>query len=169
MFVQEWIKRILLSVLFLIGSGIVSEGEGEAIVRQPLSISSDEMTVKGLEDKVFFKGAVLIQRGDVTIKAGRAEVFLSDVEKGREKGDLSFSAREGKEIQRIEITHNVELIQGRRQVMAQKGIYDARREEIIFTGDPEMREEGYHVKGTAITLSLRQKRSVVEGSQLTIQ
>ena len=141
-----------------------------ASVRMPLSISSEEMTIKGLEDRVVFKGAVVIQRGDVTIKAGRAEVFLSDFGKGSDKGaGPSFSAREGKEISRIELLQDVDLTQDKRHVVAQRGIYHAYREEILFTGAPEMWEEGYHVKGTAITISLKQKRSVVEGSQLTIQ
>ena len=160
---RKWTRIVLFLPLLLASPSRGGDGS-------PLSITSSEMTVKGREDKVFFKGDVVIRKGDVLIKAGRAEVLLSDIGKDQGKEtDLSFSAREGKEISRIEVTQNVELTQGNRQVMAQRGVYDAHREEIIFTGEPEMREEGYHVKGTAITLSLKHKRSVVEGSQLTIQ
>ncbi len=135
----------------------------------PLSISSDQMTVKGLEDTVLFQGTVLIQKGDVTIKAGRAEVLLSNTgTPTSERSEQAAPGREGKEIARIEVTEDVELIQGTRRVLAQRGIYDAKEGEIVLTGEPEMWEEGYHVKGKAITLSLKHKRSFVEGSELTI-
>jgi lipopolysaccharide transport protein LptA len=135
----------------------------------PLSISSDQMTVKGLEDTVLFQGTVLIQKGDVTIKAGRAEVLLSNTNTGTtETPNHAAQGREGKEIARIEVTEDVELTQGGRRVLAQRGIYDAKEGEIVLTGEPEMWEEGYHVKGKAITLSLKHKRSFVEGSELTI-
>jgi len=167
---RQWIRAVLFFAL-LMAPVAARPTEGATVAaRSPLSISSEEMTVKGLEDKVIFKGSVVIQRDDVTIKAGRAEVFLADSGKDQGKGTgPSFSSHEGKEIARIELTQNVNLTQGNRMVSAQRGIYDAYREEVIFTGEPEMLEEGYHVKGVAITLSLKEKRSIVEGSQLTIR
>lgn len=133
----------------------LSEGE-------PLSISSEKMTLKGQEDKVSFEGNVFIQRGDVKITAGRVEVLLTDKDKG--KSDVG-----GKEISQIEMMEKVEVLQGDRRVLAQKGVYNPKSGEIILTGNPaEMWEKGYHVEGRVIKLSLTQKRSFVEGSVLTI-
>jgi lipopolysaccharide transport protein LptA len=139
----------------------------------PIAISSEKMTVKGLEDKVFFEGAVFIQKGDVSMKAGRAEVLLANKEHDPSKKTSSsslsaLSSAEGKEIVQIELTEKVEVQHGNRRVSAHKGIYDAKEGEIILTGDAQMWEEGYHVKGRVIRLSLTKKRSFIEGSQLTI-
>ncbi len=120
----------------------------------PLSISSDNITVKGLENKISFEGAVSIKKGDMTILAGQADVFLS--------------TQETKEITRIELSDAVDLKQGSRHVLAQNGVYDAQRGEIIFSGKAEMWEKGYYVKGKVITLSLTQKRTVMEKSHLII-
>ncbi len=135
----------------------------------PLSISSKIMTLKGPEDKVFFEGSVRIRKGDLTITAGRAEVFLSNAEPHPDqKPDAASSVREEKEITRIELMDNIDLTQGDRRVIAQKGVYNAQQGAIVLTGKAEMWEKGYHVRGKVITLSLTQKRSFIEGSQLTI-
>lgn len=141
----------------------------------PLAISSEKMTVKGLEDKVSFEGSVLIQKGDVSMKAGRAEVTLAtknqspDPETSASSSTFSaLSSEEEKEAVQIELTEKVEVRHGERRVLAQKGVYDAKEGEIILTGDAEMWEKGYHVKGRVIRLSLTKKRSFVEGSKLTI-
>ena len=126
-----------------------------------LSITSETMTVKGQENKVLFEGNVAIRKEDVTISAGRAEVFLPE--------NAPETSVEAKEISRIEISDNVQVQQGEHRILAQKGVYDAKRGEIVLTGNPEMWQKGNHVKGKRIGLDLVQKKSFVEGSKLTIQ
>jgi len=122
---------------------------------EPLAISSEKMTLKGQENKAIFEGDVIIQKGDVKITAGRVDAQLADTKKG-------------KEIVQIQMAEQVEIKQGDRRVIAQKGIYDTEKGEITLTGNPEMWEKGYHVQGKLIRLSLKEKRSFVEGSVLTI-
>jgi lipopolysaccharide transport protein LptA len=136
----------------------------------PLSISSERITVKGLEDAVLFEGNVAIKKGDMTISAGQAEVFLFPLPHAAvDPAEPNASSTSGeKEISRIELAGEVDLKQGNRRVLAQKGVYHAKQGEITFTGGAEMWEPGYHVKGKVITLSLTQRRTQVESSQLTI-
>jgi lipopolysaccharide transport protein LptA len=140
---------------------VLSQGE-------PLAISSEKMTLKGQEDKVLFEGDVLIQRGDIKITAGRVEVLLGDKDQGKESMPKPSSAGEGKEIIQIEMMDKVDLRQGDRRVLANKGVYNTKGGEIVLTGKAEMWEKGYHVQGRRIRLSLTQKKSFVEGSTLTI-
>ncbi|MBI3358685.1 MAG: hypothetical protein HY201_01045 [Nitrospirae bacterium] len=139
----------------------LSEGE-------PLAISSEKMTLKGQEDKVLFEGAVLIQKGDIKITAGRVEVLLADKDPAKSEALSALSTEEGKEIVQIEMMGEVEVRQGDRRVLAQKGSYNTKGGQIVLTGNPEMWEKGYHVQGRMIRLSLTEKRSFVEGSVLTI-
>ncbi len=152
---QNFIRTLLLLAISLpcnLWAGslqVLSEGE-------PIAISSEKMTLKGQEDKVFFEGDVTIQKGDIKITAGSVEVQLADKKKD-------------KEIVQIAMTEKVEVRQGDRRVLAQKGTYNVKANEIILAGSPaEMWEKGYHVKGRLIRLSLSQKKSFVEGSVLTI-
>jgi len=154
--------RKLISFLFfaLFLTGNIWAGTPKESLRalshgEPIAISSEKMTLKGQEDKVFFEGDVLIQKGDIKITAGRVEVQLANRENV-------------KEIVQIAMLDEVEVKQGDRRVLAQKGVYNTKEGEIVLTGDAEMWEKGYHVKGRLIRLSLNQKRSFVEGSVLTI-
>ncbi len=154
---QKFIS-VLFFVLFL-SCNLWAEAPKESLrvlsQGEPIAISSEKMTLKGQEDKVFFEGEVLIQKGDVKITAGRVEVLLAD------KDNV-------KEIVEIKMTEKVDVRQGDRRVLAQKGVYNTKGGEIVLTGDAEMWEKGYHVKGRLIRLSLNQKKSFVEGSILTI-
>ena len=173
---QRFISALLLFFLFILAGGVsprlgaempkeslraLSQGE-------PIAISSEKMTLKGQEDKVLFEGDVLIQKGDIKITAGRVQVLLADKEKGKGETSATLSKGEGKEIVQIELMEKVEVQQADRRVLAQKGIYNTKGGEIVLTGNAEMWEKGYHIKGRLIKLSLNQKRSFVEGSVLTI-
>ncbi len=172
---RKFIKILLIVIALFLPSRLWAEKQNES----PLSISSGKMTVKGQEDKVFFEGDVLIQKGDVKITAGRAEAILGSTTPAKsmtpttsqDKAPSTFSTLSvegGKEIVQIEMTEKVQIQQGDRHVLAQKGIYNAKGSEIVLTGNPEMWEKGYHVKGKTIRFSLTEKRSFVEGSVLTI-
>ena len=140
----------------------------------PISITSNKMTVKSLEDIINFEGNVVINKGDLKILADRADVFLTS-----KKGDQTTSpssslltgpaAKGDKEVTRIEAFGNVDVQQGDKHAKAQKGVYDKGKEEIVLTGDAEAWENDYRVKGRVITFLIPQNRSVVEGSQVVIQ
>ncbi|MEK7702853.1 MAG: LptA/OstA family protein [Nitrospirota bacterium] len=162
---------LLFIFVFFFPTALLAETKEAGV---PFSITSEKMTVKGLEDKVLFEGAVVIQRGDMAITAGNAEVLLSNKDKDTFQKNVhseklsGFSSDAGKEIVRIALTKKVTVQQGNRRVVAEEGIYHAKEGEIVLTGNAQMWEEGYHVKGRVIRFSLVKKRSFVEGSQLTI-
>lgn len=164
-----WMASLLFAETPKASLQIFSAGES-------LAISSDKMTLNAQEDKVLFEGNVAIQKGDMKMTAGRVQVLLADKEKGASKNPSKNHSKmsadlptdEGKEIVEIAMTEKVDIKQGDRHVLAQKGVYNTKRGEIVLTGEAEMWEKGYHVKGRLIRLSLNQKKSFVEGSVLTI-
>lgn len=143
----------------------------------PVSITSNKMTIKNQENKIIFEGNVFIKKGDLTIHSDRAEVFLAEQQGGggSSKTPSLFenpTAKGGKDISRIEAFGNVDIQQGDKHAKAQKGVYDQKKDTIILTGDPnpEAWENDYRVKGKMITLYIAENRSVVEGgSQVLIQ
>jgi lipopolysaccharide export system protein LptA len=172
----KWGLSYLLIVGFLGGSGFALAGEIPATnnPQEPISINSNKMTIKSLEDKIIFEGEVFIKKGDLTIKADRAEVYLSERSAGNSSKPPSSvlmnpSAKGEREVSRIETTGNVDIRQGEKHAKAQKGIYDQKRDTITLTGDAEAWEKDYRVKGKVITLFIAENRSLVEGSQVIIQ
>lgn len=140
---------------------------------EPISITSNKMTVKSLEDKIVFEGNVSIKKGDLTIGSDRAEVFLKEKDSNQSKSPSSSILTPGsgaeKEVFRIETSGNVDIQQGDKHAKAQKAVYDKKREEIVLTGEPEAWEKDYRVKGKVITLFIAENRSLVEGSHVVIQ
>jgi lipopolysaccharide export system protein LptA len=139
----------------------------------PISITSNKMTVKSLEDIIIFEGSVVINKGDLKILADRADVFLTPKKDDPTTSSSSLlsgpAAKGDKEVSRIETSGNVNVQQGDKHATAQKGVYDKRKEEIVLTGEPEAWENDYRVKGRVITFLIAQNRSLVEGSQVVIQ
>lgn len=138
----------------------------------PISITSNKMTIKSLEDKIIFEGNVFIKKGDLKIGADRAEVFLTQKEPAG-SGSISQSltgpdVKGDKEVSRIETSGNVDVRQGDKHAKAQKGIYNKEKEEIVLTGDPEAWENDYRVKGKVITFFIAENKSLVEGSHVII-
>jgi len=138
----------------------------------PISITSNKMTVKSLEDIIIFEGNVFIKKGDLKIGADRAEVFFSQKKSDQQKSSSLLTtpgAKGDKDVSRIETTGNVDVQQGTKHAKAQKGVYDKSKEEITLTGDPEAWENDYRVKGKVITFFIAENRSLIEGSQVVIQ
>jgi lipopolysaccharide export system protein LptA len=171
----KWSLSYLLVVGIIGGSGFARAGEIPTIdhPQEPISITSNKMTIKSLEDKIIFEGEVFIKRGDLTIEADRAEVFLSERNMENRPTPPSSvlmdpSTKGEREVSRIETSGNVDIRQGEKHAKAQKGVYDQKRETITLTGDAEAWEKDYRVKGKVITLFIAENRSLVEGSQVII-
>ena len=137
---------------------------------EPVSITSNKMTVKSLEDRIIFEGNVFIKKGDLKIHSDRAEVFLTQKSPDQQKSSLLAPGAKGdKDVSRIESTGNVDVEQGTKHAKAQKGVYDKTKDQITLTGNPEAWENDYHVNGKVITFFISENRSLVEGSQVVIQ
>lgn len=137
----------------------------------PISITSNKMTVKSLEDIIIFEGNVFIKKGDLRIAADRAEVFLTQKKSDQPKSSSLLAgpgSKGDKDVSRIETLGNVDVQQGTKHAKAQKGVYNKNKEEIILTGDPEAWENDYRVKGKVITLFIAENRSLIEGSEVII-
>lgn len=183
MFKRQSIRSLALFLLFLLFlevrvSALDVIPSKDKSKEEPVSITSNRMTVRSQEDKIVFEGNVFIKKGTLKIKADRAEIFLAEKKSGEgESKPLKSSAsllkdpasKGEKEVSRIEATGNVDLQQDEKHAKAQKGVYDQKKNEVVLTGEPEAWENDYRVKGKVITFFLNENRSVVEGSEVVIR
>ncbi len=131
----------------------------------PISITSEKMTFKNLEDKILFEGSVVIKQEGVTINADRAEVFLSE----SDHSDSSLTGgNESRAVTQVITTGNVRIAQGRQNAKAEKGVYKKGEEVIVLTGHPEVWDDGFRVKGSVITFFIEEERIKVSESQSVI-
>lgn len=132
----------------------------------PITIHSDKMTLKNLENKIIFEGNVLITREEMTINADRAEVLLSE-SKGQSSSTLEGS-NDGREVRRITTSGNVRMVRGTQRAKADKGVYERGKEVFVLTGNPEVWDDDFHVKGEVITFYIDEERTVVSDSKAVI-
>jgi len=132
----------------------------------PISIRSDKMTLKNLENKIIFEGKVLITREDMTINADRAEVLLSE-SKGESDSVLAGES-DGREVEQITTSGNVLIVRGSQKAKADKGVYKKGKAIFILTGNPEVWDNDFHVKGEVITFYIDEERTLVSESQAVI-
>jgi len=166
-----------LSLFVLIGCTVAvlsarSEGEEPPPKKaEPIHIRSEVMTAKNAENKIIFKDNVVATKGDLWMRADEMVVLFipSPASSGPEHSPFVLGADTSSEIDHIDADGNVEMKQGDRRAKADHAVYDQKLDKVILTGHPEVWEKDYQVKGQRVTIFLKENRSVVEDSQLTIQ
>ena len=133
-----------------------------------LKIRSDEMVLKSTEQKIFFKGHVIVRHYEMVLRADHVLLFL----KGKKTGagpDFSFLGSSGdQQIERIEAKGNVLFEGGIHRGESDRAEYFQEKAVVVLTGNPEVWEGDSHLVGSKITIFLEQKKSIVERSRITL-
>jgi len=141
---------------------------------QPMAITAESMTVKNQDQRVVFDRHVVVKKNDMVLHADRVEVFLIVAPGNSSPGPLLSELTGGpmfteNNIDRIEANGHVEVAQDKKKATADHAIYRRNpAEHVVLTGQPETWEEGYRVRGSKITIWLKEQRSVVEDSRVVI-
>lgn len=128
----------------------------------PMTITSERMMIHETEQRATFEGRVVVQQGDLMIKADRLDVWGSGsvAPLGPAYGSGNISSI--KAVGHVEVTH-----QGRK-ARADEAIYDQARQQIELIGNLTGQEGGYRIAGTRMVIYLQERRSVIEGSRVVI-
>lgn len=124
-----------------------TEGRAAADRETPLVITADRMELRRKENLIVYRGDVLAERGDVTI---RSDVLSARYDAG--DGALRTVVAEGK----------VRVSQGAREMTGDKAVFDDSKETITVSGNTVVRDGGNSVSGGRVTIYLNEDRSVVE-------
>nr|WP_279342475.1 lipopolysaccharide transport periplasmic protein LptA [Geotalea sp. SG265] len=115
---------------------------------QPIKIKSNELFTDTAGRTATFVGKVAARQGDMTIYADRLVIKYSEKER---------------DVDAVEASGNVRVIQGDRQAAAGHAVYDNKAGKIVFDGSPKVYQGNNVVSGRVITYFVEEQRSVVTG------
>ena len=144
-------RRMLTVLLLLLASlGIAHSAPLPKGARQgqPITIKSNELSTDSKTSTATFTGKVIARQGDLTIYSDRLVVYY--------KAD-------GGDIDRVEASGNVRIVQGDRLATAREGVYHSAEQKIILTGDPKVFQGENTVSGKVITYYVDEEKSIVTG------
>lgn len=114
----------------------------------PITIKSNELSADNKGKTAVFNGKVVAKQGDITIFADRIIINYAD-----KKGD----------VEKIEASGNVRIIQQNKTGTAAQAVYDSRDGRITLTGNPKVMQGADSISGKVITYYVDDDRSVVTG------
>ena len=116
----------------------------------PVSITSERLEADDKLRQVRFSGNVVARQGDVAIYAG--ELMLVYPESGRD-------------IERIEASGAVRIVQGNRIVTGEKASFFNAERKIVLTGSPRVYQGEDFLEGDEIIVFLDEERSIVKSDK----
>ncbi len=144
-------SRILTALLLLLVSLGVSHSAPlpkGARQGQPITIKSNELSTDSKSNTATFTGKVIARQGDLTIYADKLVVHYK---------------AEGGDLDRVEASGNVRIVQGDRLATAREGVYQSAEQKIVLTGDPKVFQGENTVSGKVITYFVNEEKSIVTG------
>lgn len=156
---------LFILILGLMFSSTVrpEEGPQRALAKVdtgPIVITSQTLEFDNKRKVVVFTGNVVAKREDFTINCQKMLLYYLDSQTGRVEG------KEELKIDRIIATGQVIITRPDGGLAkAEKAIYYENDEKVTLTGNPVVKQGNDFVEGSRITLFLKEKRSIVEGSE----
>lgn len=112
----------------------------------PITIKSNEMSADNKGKTAIFSGKVVAKQGDITIFADKLVV--------------SYAEKNG-DVDKVEATGNVRIVQQNRTGFADQAVYDSRNGRIVLTGTPRVVQGGDSISGKVITYYVDDDKSDV--------
>jgi len=143
-----------ISFLFLTGLAFGSPSAPSLPERSdnPIYIKSDQLLTDTKNRTATFSGKVTARQGDLALYADRMVVHY---------------AAEGGDVERVECSGNIRIIQKNRIGTAGKAVYDNRQGKIVLTENPKVYQGEDMISGSEITYFLADQRSIVTGAPNT--
>lgn len=115
---------------------------------EPVYINSDALTLNQLKRTFVYTGHVKVTQGDMTLS--------SDILEGR--------YNEANKIEELIAKKNVVITKGPNiKATSQRAVYDALKEVVTLTENPQLHQEGSILTADAVKVYLRENRSIAEG------
>jgi len=142
-------RKCILVVLCLISAGAAFAGQGPELKRsgQPIKLKANELYTDSNNRTATFVGNVSARQGDITIYADRLVISYSE---------------KSKEVDRVEGSGNVRIVQGNRLGLAGHAVYENNSGQIILDDNPKVYQGNDVVSGKVIIYYVEDQRSVVK-------
>lgn len=148
------VSLVMALVCFVIVSRSLPAAAGKPVRTDrsslPITIKSNELTADNTGKTAIFSGKVVAKQGDVTIFADQLIV--------------KYAEKNG-EVDKVEATGNVRIIQRNRTGIASQAVYESRDGRITLTGtpNPKVMQGLDSVSGKVITYYVDDDKSFVTG------
>ena len=123
----------------------------------PLTIRSDELEATEQEGArtLIFRSQVVVQRGDLTLRADQLRAFYPP---------------EAKQPRELVASGGVTVVQGARSARCDRAVYEHAAARIVCRGSADLRDGEDRIRGERIAFDLAERRVSVEGDvRLTLQ
>ena len=143
-----------LSLVAALAGGAGAQERGVDSARElgsrPIDVTADRVSADSARNTVTFEGNVVARQADVTLHADRIQADYS---------------REAGAIDRIEAEGNVRFVQEGREARSARATFHNLEQRIVLSGGATLRQGQNTVQGEALTIFLRENRSVVTGGK----
>ena len=116
--------------------------------KDPIYITSDWMEFDQTKNTITYKGNVVTNQGDMTI---RSETLTADY------------SPDMKQIKQIVAEGKVNATQGNRVATGEKAVFDDQAKTVTLTGNPIMRQGNSQISGSKVIYFVEQDKAVAEG------
>ena len=154
---------IMISLINLSGASYLlsetQDSNSDQSDRNQITIVSNNLEIDDQNNQVTFTGNVYAHGNEFEITCQKLDLYYHRQKRGNNENSKI-------DIKKIIATGNVKILRAEGgSASAETAIYLQDEEKIVLTGNPKIKQEGDFVEGTRITLFLKEKRSVVEGSE----
>jgi lipopolysaccharide export system protein LptA len=154
---------LLLFLILLLGSeksiGKALSEDSKNPKDNQMVIESDNLEIDDQQNRVTFTGNVRARGNEFKLTCQRLDLYYQQPKSADPKNPL-FN------IEKIVASGKVNIIRAEGgSAAAETAVYLQDEGKVVLTGNPRIKQENDWVEGTKITLFLKTKKSVVEGSE----
>ena len=156
----EYSKPILMAILVC---GFVSAQAipfAFAEKKEQTTITSQTMTIQGKSGQTIFEGTVVLKKMDFVM---RSDHMVVTFKKSAQAGSRQTEGGTTHQVDRIEASGNVVIEKSDGKATCGRALYDKDEDKLVLTESPVAWQGGTKIKGSQMTMFLKEQRSIVEG------
>ncbi len=128
--------------------------------KEETTITSETMTVQGKSRQTIFEGTVVLKKGNFVM---RSDHMMVTFKKGERDGSRQKEGGTTHQVDRIEASGKVVIEKSDGKATCGRALYYKDEEKLVLTESPVAWQGGTKIKGSQMTMFLKEERSVVEG------
>jgi lipopolysaccharide export system protein LptA len=120
-------------------------------LKNPVDIKAQLFELLGNKNQASYKGNVVVRHRTLVLKCDELTSY--------------YSNGNAQQVRRVECVGNVEAVDGDRTAKGERADFDVASGMLVVTGSPEARQGNNYMRGTKVTLTLGNKRILVENAE----
>lgn len=128
--------------------------------KEETTITSETMTVQGKSRQTIFEGTVVLKKGNFVM---RSEHMVVTFKKSAQDRSGKTEGGTTHQVDRIEASGKVVIEKSDGKATCGRALYYKDEEKLVLTESPVAWQGGTKIKGSQMTMFLKEERSVVEG------